>query len=170
MLYKYIFFSYFTTMAKRTTVDLTNLAQDILSKLKPVFGIKNTLSAGLILLNKLSFEDLTKIIAETTSENFSDEYDPYRLHHDILNIKQKIKDEKDVLLSGHGVQPGAEELIYSLWDIVKTLEKKTQSPYSVNQHPHVPDDEQSGSVGERIVDDAVNDAASKRLRKDHRTA
>jgi len=46
-----------------TTVVLTKKAQDIKDDLAPVFGLKNILSAGLILFGELSSDQQKKIIA-----------------------------------------------------------------------------------------------------------
>jgi len=51
-------------MTKKTTVDLTDKAQDVKDLLSPVYGLKNILSAGLIALNKLSAEERERVIVE----------------------------------------------------------------------------------------------------------
>jgi len=52
-----------------TTVVLTEKAQEIKEDLAPIFGLKNILSAGLVLMGKLSAEQQKAIIAEANSKN-----------------------------------------------------------------------------------------------------
>lgn len=47
-----------------TTVRLTENAQAIKDNLSPVFGLKNILSAGLLLFDRLSSDDQKKLITE----------------------------------------------------------------------------------------------------------
>jgi hypothetical protein len=56
-------FDKFTNMGK-TTVDLTETARKIKEELMPIFGLKNILSAGLILLGRLSNDEKMAIITE----------------------------------------------------------------------------------------------------------
>lgn len=49
---------------KHTTVILTEKAQEIKEDLAPVFGLKNILSAGLILVGRLSSDNQKSTIAE----------------------------------------------------------------------------------------------------------
>jgi hypothetical protein len=49
---------------KQTTVNLSKKALEIKIDLAPIFGLKNILSAGLVLLNKLSTEDQKRVIEE----------------------------------------------------------------------------------------------------------
>ena len=51
---------------KQTTVNLTKEAQIIKEDLAPVYGLKNILSAGLILFNKLSHADQKSLIREVS--------------------------------------------------------------------------------------------------------
>ncbi len=53
---------------KHTTVNLTENSQLIKTELAPVFGLKNILSAGLILFGRLSSDDQKKIIAEANKK------------------------------------------------------------------------------------------------------
>lgn len=47
---------------KQTTVNLTEVAQVIKDDLAPVFGLKNILSAGLILFDKLTDKEQKQIV------------------------------------------------------------------------------------------------------------
>jgi len=51
-------------MTKRTTVDLTEKGQKVKDLLCPVYGLKNILSASLVLFSKLSAEEREQVIAE----------------------------------------------------------------------------------------------------------
>jgi len=53
---------------KHTTVNLTKKAQAIKDDLAPIFGLKNILSAGLMLLSKLTAEQQKSIIADANGE------------------------------------------------------------------------------------------------------
>jgi hypothetical protein len=48
----------------RTTVDLAESAEKIRQKLAPIYGVGNILSAGLLLLDRLSSDEQKAIIAE----------------------------------------------------------------------------------------------------------
>jgi hypothetical protein len=49
---------------KHTTVVLTKVAQEVKEDLAPVFGLKNILSAGLLLFGRLSSDQQKDIIAQ----------------------------------------------------------------------------------------------------------
>jgi len=49
---------------KQTTVNLSEKAQAYKDDLAPVFGLKNILSAGLLLFGRLSSDQQKRIIAE----------------------------------------------------------------------------------------------------------
>ncbi len=49
---------------KQTTVVLNEVVQEIKSELAPIYGLKNILSAGLLLFNRLSDGDQKKVVAE----------------------------------------------------------------------------------------------------------
>jgi len=49
---------------EQTTVNLTEKAQTIKDDLAPVFGLKNILSAGLILFSRLSAEQKMQVIKD----------------------------------------------------------------------------------------------------------
>lgn len=51
-----------------TTVVLTEKAQMIKEDLAPIFGLKNILSAGLVLIGKLSAEKKQEIITEANGD------------------------------------------------------------------------------------------------------
>ena len=53
----------------QTTVNLTEKSQAIKEDLAPIFGLKNILSAGLVLLGRLSAEQKQAIIAEANRKN-----------------------------------------------------------------------------------------------------
>jgi len=55
-----------------TTVHLTEIAQKIKDKLAPIYGLKNILSASLILFSKLSDSDQKKAIYEALAEDIVD--------------------------------------------------------------------------------------------------
>lgn len=57
---------------KHTTVNLSENAQLIKDDLAPVFGLKNILSAGLILFGKLSSDEQKKIIAQANKKTSLD--------------------------------------------------------------------------------------------------
>jgi len=48
---------------EQTTVNLTEIAQAIKEDLAPIFGLKNILSAGLLLFSRLSDSNQKKTIA-----------------------------------------------------------------------------------------------------------
>jgi len=52
---------------KQTTVNLNERAQTIKEDLAPVFGLKNILSAGLILFGRLNSDDQKKAIKDANS-------------------------------------------------------------------------------------------------------
>jgi len=56
-------------MAKvnHTTVVLTKVAQEVKDDKAPVFGLKNILSAGLVLFGRLTSDEQIRIIAEANS-------------------------------------------------------------------------------------------------------
>ena len=72
-----------------TTVVLTEKAQEIKEDLAPIFGLKNILSAGLMLLLKLSAEQKQSIISEANGDRYKEKC-PYcgRL------VKKKRKSKK----------------------------------------------------------------------------
>ena len=53
--------------SKHTTVILTKVAQEIKENLAPIFGLKNILSAGLVLLDRLPADQQKKVIAKANS-------------------------------------------------------------------------------------------------------
>lgn len=57
------------TSKNQTTVNLTEKSQLIKEDLAPIFGLKNILSAGLVLLSKLTAEQKQQIIAEANRNN-----------------------------------------------------------------------------------------------------
>jgi len=48
----------------KTTVDLTEVAKKIKAELAPKYGLRGTLSAGLVALSKLSADDRERAVAE----------------------------------------------------------------------------------------------------------
>ena len=57
----------------QTTVHLTERAQVVKGDLAPIYGLKNILSAGLILLSKVPREKREDVIAEANQMNLSSE-------------------------------------------------------------------------------------------------
>jgi hypothetical protein len=55
--------------SRQTTVILSEKAQPIKDDLAPVFGLKNILSAGLVLLSRLSADEQKAIIAEAVGRS-----------------------------------------------------------------------------------------------------
>ena len=55
-----------------TTVVLTEKAQEIKEDLAPIFGLKNILSAGLVLLSKLTAEQKQNSIAEANGDRLKE--------------------------------------------------------------------------------------------------
>ncbi|MGA2324272.1 MAG: hypothetical protein ABSG22_10535 [Sedimentisphaerales bacterium] len=56
----------------KTTVDLTEVANKIRQKLFPVYGLRNILSAGLLLFDRLSGDEQKNIIAEANGIDIED--------------------------------------------------------------------------------------------------
>lgn len=54
---------------ERTTVVLTSKAQTIKNELAPIFGLKNILSAGLILLKDKSTEEQKRTILDALADD-----------------------------------------------------------------------------------------------------
>ena len=57
---------------KLTTVDLTERAEKIKEQLRPIYGIKNILSAGLVLLAKLPVAERESAIADANGLSAED--------------------------------------------------------------------------------------------------
>ena len=53
---------------EQTTVNLSELAQKVKVDLAPVFGLKNILSAGLILFGRLTSDQQKQVIAEANGQ------------------------------------------------------------------------------------------------------
>jgi len=61
----------------QTTVNLNELAQKVKEDLAPIYGLKNILSAGLILFGRLSADQQKRAIAESNGlEPMPPEVDP----------------------------------------------------------------------------------------------
>lgn len=67
-----------------TTVRLSEKAQEIKEELTPVFGLKNILSAGLVLFNKLNAEQQKKIIIAANSA------DPDKVVNDVISQAKSV--------------------------------------------------------------------------------
>lgn len=78
---------------KQTTVNLTEKAQAVKEDLAPVFGLKNILSAGLILLDKLSAQQQKSTIAEANDEK-TKQADKKTLKEVIAAIKEMVEVER----------------------------------------------------------------------------
>lgn len=74
-----------------TTVVLTPVAQGIKIELAPLFGLKNILSAGLVLLNKLRSEDLMTAIQEANAKE-EDALDFYKSVDILRETRQFVGD------------------------------------------------------------------------------
>ncbi len=63
-------------MAKKTSVDLTSYAQDLKDRLSPIYGLRNILSAGLVLLEAVDpakrEELISLIVADDDSNSFNE--------------------------------------------------------------------------------------------------
>ena len=57
---------------KHTTVVLNESVQEIKDELSPIYGLKNILSAGLLLFSRLSDSEQKKIIAEVNNLALAD--------------------------------------------------------------------------------------------------
>ena len=56
---------------KQTTVNLLPIAQAVKEDLAPVYGLKNILSAGLFLLNKLSDTEQKELIRQLNGNEYA---------------------------------------------------------------------------------------------------
>ena len=82
-------------MAKKTSVELTENAQKIKNELVKAFGLKNILSAGLFVLNKLSTLDVSRIVSEV-NEDFV-EFDPYADRYKLIGVSTTLSEAEDFL-------------------------------------------------------------------------
>lgn len=57
---------------KQTAVNLTDSVQKIKDELFPIYGLKNILSAGLLLFSRLSAGDQKKVVAEVNQMSQAD--------------------------------------------------------------------------------------------------
>ena len=79
----------------KTTVDLTEIAQSIKKGLMPIFGLKNVLSAGLLLFSKLSAEQQKHAIAEANGLQVESEPTEKKTLQGALDmIKEMVEVEK----------------------------------------------------------------------------
>jgi len=92
-------------MAKKTTVDLTDIAQSIKDSLTPIFGLKNILSAGLLVFSRLSAEDQKQVVQEASGGKIAPAT-PKSLQNTIAMIKEMLEVEKQ--------QPGTVFRVLSL--------------------------------------------------------
>lgn len=97
-----------------TTVNLTESAEIIREKLSPVFGLKNVLSAGLILFDRLSAQHQKDIIAQANSQKPAQKDRKLDINQAIEDVKYYVKFKL----------PGPEES-KRLQDLRKTLEAET---------------------------------------------
>ena len=104
----------------RTSVTLTKVAQVIKDKLSPIYGLKNTLSAGLFLFGSLSSDEQKKVI-----QQISDDYIPQKeqetkstpLADAIKQIVEKTKAKQNVPAMSIIIQPSDEKV----WDELKKI-------------------------------------------------
>ena len=59
-------------MPNPTTVNLTDRAQPLKEELAPIFGLRNVLSAGLLLFSRLSAAEQRRIVAEVNDIEIAD--------------------------------------------------------------------------------------------------
>lgn len=83
---------------KHTTVVLSGKAQEIKEDLAPIFGLKNILSAGLVLMGKLSAEQKQAIIAEANG-TFTEGQQKLKLDAFLARLFQLDCDIDDVDIS-----------------------------------------------------------------------
>lgn len=76
---------------KQTTVNLTEKAQEIKIDLAPVFGLKNILSAGLILLNELSDSDQKAMIQVASSLQLQTGAEQVSIRKVVQNVVARTK-------------------------------------------------------------------------------
>jgi len=76
---------------KQTAVNLNETAQKIKDELSPIYGLKNILSAGLLLFSRLSDADQKKIIAELVSAHSADDHRAKKQH------KKTLQDAIDII-------------------------------------------------------------------------
>jgi len=80
---------------KQTTVVLNEKAQSIKDELAPIFGLKNILSAGLLLFSRLSDTEQKKIIAEVNAKSAKEpESHPANLRDALKEIVRKTKEQR----------------------------------------------------------------------------
>jgi len=82
---------------KQTAVNLSKNVQKIKDELAPVYGLKNILSAGLLLFSRLSDTEQKKAVAEVNKMvadgRQSDESPRQQLHNAINRIKEMLEIE-----------------------------------------------------------------------------
>jgi len=83
----------------QTTVVLTKAAQEVKDNLAPIFGLKNILSAGLLLFRELSPQQREELIAKSNNE---------QLKNPILQKSQTIRDVLKNLAQEKKEQPGGD--------------------------------------------------------------
>jgi len=117
-----------------TTVRLNKNMQKIKDELSPVYGLKNILSAGILIFSKLSAEDREKAIAETKSKNIEITKLPASEIRTVRDVFKKIvkeaKEQKQhqIELPRMIIQisPGDEQGWKELEDMVGIKLKKTK--------------------------------------------
>jgi len=83
---------------EQTTVNLSEIAQKIKIELAPLFGLKNILSAGLILFGKLTSDQQKQAIAESNGVEptplTDEDYDEMirQLARDFATLTEKLED------------------------------------------------------------------------------
>lgn len=84
------------TKKNPTSFVLSNSIQNIKDELAPIYGLKNILSAGLLLLSRLSDTEQKKIIAEVNNADFETlEQKPQTLRDFFKNIAKKAKEKPE---------------------------------------------------------------------------
>ena len=113
-------------MANKTTVDLTDVAKAVKDKYMPVYGLKNCLSAGLMLLGKLSTDQRENIILECTKPLTPDQQiDTLTDAVDI--IKSQVRDAGgQVLIPGKKMQAAINKIRRELPTPAKSKQSQSQ--------------------------------------------
>ena len=73
-----------------TTVVLNESVQKIKDELSPIYGLKNILSAGLLIFSRLSAEEQKQAIAEVNGQSIGVEK-PERVVHRSMTLRDAIK-------------------------------------------------------------------------------
>lgn len=110
-------------MAKKTTVELTEFVESIKDCLVSLFGLKNILSAGIIILDKLTDEDLNKAIFEANGKS---------VRLDLYEDRKKLVKIREIIES-HPTQTGGADIppadCRKLLDLIGNIQPPTESSW-----------------------------------------